>query len=328
MRNRFYFLDPNRLLFTMIPAKTNIAVIGTGAVGGYYGSLLQQSGCTVHFLLHHDYDYVRKHGLRVESPNGNFNLPKVKAYTDSKEIPPCNLILITLKTTANHLLPTILPPLIHKETLVLTLQNGLGGEDQTAAITGGDRILGGLCFLCSNKIGPGHIRHLDYGLITLGEYRADHQPAGITARLRQVGSLMETAGIRIQLIEDLLLARWKKLIWNIPFNGLAVVNNAMTHELMQDPETRNLCKTLMQEIANAASACARSIDPAFIEKMLRDTERMKPYAPSMKLDFDRGNPMEVESIYGTPLHIARSHGISMPETEKLYQQLLALNPAG
>lgn len=303
--------------------QTNIAIIGTGAVGGYYGGLLQRAGFRLHFLLHSDYDYVYRHGLTINSPAGTFSLPEVNAYRDPKNMPPCDVVIVALKTTANTLLKNILPQVLKKDGLVLTLQNGLGSEEEIAQLVGGDRVVGGLCFLCANKVGPGHIQHLDYGLITLGEYRTGNQKGGITARLEQLGQTMQSAGIDIQLIEDLPQARWKKLVWNIPFNGLSVLHNARTDTLVRDPETRALCKVLMKEVVNAS---IRPIDPEFIEKMMFHTEKMKPYAPSMKLDFDRGNPMEVESIYGNPLRSAAARGIAMPETENLYLQLLKLNP--
>ncbi len=303
------------------------SIIGTGAVGGYYGALLQRAGFEVHFLLHTDYRHVQQHGLRVESCNGDFELAQVNAYDHPDKMPPTDVVLVALKTTTNHLFPDLLPRVSKPGATILSLQNGLGSEEEIARIFGPEKVMGGLCFLCSNKIGPGHIRHLDYGLITLGEYRPDGQPAGISRRLEQIGSHLKTAGIPITLVEDLALARWKKLVWNIPFNGLSVVHGAYTNELLIDPNIRAKCETMMQEVANASAACARPIEPAFIEKMIRDTEKMEPYAPSMKLDFDRGNSMEIESIYGNPIRAAKAKGVAMPETEKLYRQLCALNPS-
>ncbi|HNX53564.1 MAG TPA: putative 2-dehydropantoate 2-reductase [Pontiellaceae bacterium] len=303
------------------------AIIGTGAVGGYYGALLQRAGFDVHFLLHSDYEFVKENGLTVESVNGDFRLPQVHAYNDPQQMPRCDVVIVALKTTANHQLKTILLPVVKDDGVVLTLQNGLGSEEEIAAIAGSGRVLGGLCFLCSNKVGPGHIHHLDYGLITLGEYLADGLPGGITPRLERLGSAMTSAGIKIDLIGDLPTARWRKLVWNIPFNGLSVAKNCLTDALMNSPETRALCRTMMEEVAAASAVCARPIEPEFIEKMMTYTEKMEPYAPSMKLDFDRGNPMEIESIYGNPIRAAKAAGVEMPETEKLYWQLVKLNPA-
>jgi 2-dehydropantoate 2-reductase len=305
----------------------HIAIIGAGAVGGYYGSLLQLCGQNVHFLLHNDFDHVKQHGLIVESPRGNFKLPHVSAFNSPKSMPPCDLVIVALKTIDNALLPSILPYVCTKDSLVLILQNGLGSEESVSACFDAGRILSGLCFLCSNKVGPGHIRHMDYGLITLGDYRYDGLPAGITPRLKEIGSVMRSAGIPIQTVEDLHHARWKKLIWNIPFNGLTVTHNTLTDQLLKHSATRRLCRTLMEEVAAAAASCARPIDKGFIDKMIADTERMTPYAPSMKLDFDQGRPMEVEAIYGNPVRAAKSAGTAMPATEDLYNQLKELNPA-
>jgi len=303
------------------------SIVGTGAVGGFYGALLQRAGLDVHFLLHSDYTHVRQHGLSIESCNGDFTLPSVHAYDDPLKMPKSDVVIVALKTTANDALPRILPPLIKDDGLVLTLQNGLGSEASVAGIVGDDKVLGGLCFLCANKVGPGRIHHLDYGLITIGEYRSDGKAGGITPRMKMLGSHLRAAGISIRLEEDLALARWNKLVWNIPFNGLSVVHNALTDRLVSDPEIQRRCQTLMNEVAEAATACARPIEPSFIRKMMEDTERMRPYAPSMKLDFDRGKPMEIESIYGNPIRAAQAQGIEMPETERLYHQLLAINPS-
>jgi 2-dehydropantoate 2-reductase len=306
--------------------RNQFAIIGTGAVGGFYGGLLQKAGFDTHFLLHSDLDHVRTHGLRIESSFGDFNLPQVHSYGHPRDMPKCDVVIVALKTTENEALQQILPPLIGDQTIVITLQNGLGSEAELAALVGAERVMGGLCFLCSNKIGPGHIRHLDYGLITLGDYHSDGSAGGITPRLEKIGAQLQAAGIPIRTVEDLALARWKKLVWNIPFNGLSVVRNELTDRLIRQPETRRLCETLMQEVADASAACSRPIEPAFIEKMLSDTEKMEPYAPSMKLDFDRGKPMEIEAIYGNPIRAAQAAGVDMPKTRALYQQLLALNP--
>ena len=307
--------------------ENHFSIVGTGAVGGYYGALLQHAGFNVHFLLHSDYDHVRHNGLTIESIQGDFRLPVVNAYQDPADMPRCDTVVVALKTTANRALPSILPYLVKDDGIVLSLQNGLGSEEAIAAVAGPDRVVGGLCFLCANKIGPGHIRHLDYGLVTLGEYRNNGQAAGITPRLEVLGAALRTAGIPVRLEEDLAHARWKKLVWNIPFNGLAVVRNVTTDRLVRDRPTRSLIEAMMHEVADAAAACARPIEESFIRKMIQDTEKMEPYAPSMKLDCDRGNPMEIESIYGNPIRAAKARGIAMPETEKLYRQLLELDHA-
>jgi 2-dehydropantoate 2-reductase len=249
----------------------------------------------------------------------------VNAYGDAAEMPKCDLVIVALKTTANHILKDILPSVVHDHSTVLVLQNGLGADDEVAEIVDAGQIISGLCFICSAKAGPGHIDHQDFGMITLGEYRADGSAAGITPRLEKLGALLEAADISIRLEEDLLTARWKKLMWNIPFNGLSVAKDCLTDELVKNPETRALCRRLMEEVAAGSAACARPIDPAFMDQMIDYTESMTPYAPSMKLDYENGRPLELEAIYGNPLRAARAAGVDMPETQMLYEELLRIS---
>jgi 2-dehydropantoate 2-reductase len=306
-------------------SKRTYAIIGTGALGGFYGAKLQKAGLNVHFLLHRDYEHVSKHGLIVDSVDGDFTLPQVFAYCDVEKMPQCDVVVVSLKTTQNHLLPKMLPPVIKDNGVVLVLQNGLGVEEEVAKIVGSERVMGGLCFLCSNKVGLGHIRHLDYGHITLGEYASNYNAVGITERMQQIGRDFETAGIRIEYVEDLLLGRWKKLVWNIPYNGLSVILNARTDELMADIHTRQLVKQLMDEVATGASSVGRIIPNSFIQTMLDYTVKMKPYRTSMKIDYDERRPLEVEAMFGNPLRMAQAAGVHLPQITCLYQQLKFLD---
>ncbi|PSO64774.1 MAG: putative 2-dehydropantoate 2-reductase [Cyanobacteria bacterium QH_2_48_84] len=298
------------------------AVIGTGAIGGYYGACLQQAGLELHFLLHSDYQDVQEHGLIVESPKGNFTLPQVNAYQDAAQMPPCDVAIVALKATQNHLLPKILPAVVKDNGIVLLLQNGLGAEEKVAEILPSQQVIGGLCFICSNKVAPGHIRHLDYGNIKISEYTPNYQPCGITESMRQVASDLESAGIEIALGEDLLLTRWEKLVWNIPFNGLSVVLDTTTEQMMADQEVRLLAEQIMQEVALAAETAGdRLISQTYIQNRLEYTAKMKPYRTSMKIDYDSQRPMEIEAILGNPLRAATAAGAHLPRIQMLYQQL-------
>ncbi|MEG4496009.1 putative 2-dehydropantoate 2-reductase [Microcoleus sp. F10-C6] len=299
----------------------NYAIVGTGALGGFYGARLQQAGLEVNFLLRSDYDYVKEHGLIVESPEGDFILPHVRAYHDAHKMPQCDVVIVALKTTQNHLLPQILPPLLKDNGAVLVLQNGLNTEPEVAKIVGAERVVGGLCFLCSYKVGPGHICHLDYGTITLGEYAQDYKAIGITNRMHQIAGDFKRANISIKMSEDLLLSRWKKLVWNIPYNGLSVVLDARTDELMANPDTLILVKEMMGEVVAGAKSCDRIIPDDFIPQMLEYTQKMKPYRTSMKIDYDESRPLEVEAIFGNPIQVAQQAGIKLPQIEVLYRML-------
>jgi 2-dehydropantoate 2-reductase len=293
------------------------AIIGTGALGGFYGARLQHAGCELHFLLHSDYEHVRQHGLICESKDGDFTLPKVNAYRDTRDMPKCDVVCVCLKTTQNHLLPQLLPPVVKDGGVVLVMQNGLGIEEQVAEIVGAQPVVGGLCFLCSNKVGPGHIRHLDYGHVGLGEFAT----RGVSERMRAIASDFQRAGIRTLLHEDLAVVRWQKLVWNIPYNGLSVVLDATTSELMTNPHTRQLVEQLMREVVADARACGTAITDDIVEQMLTYTDKMTPYRTSMKIDYDERHPMEVEAIFGNPLRASQKAGAKSPLLEELYHLL-------
>lgn len=309
------------------------AIIGTGAIGGYYGACLQRGGAEVHFLLRSDFEEVNSNGITVKSVQGDFALPKVYAHASTATMPPVDVVLIALKTTQNHRLPNLLQPILGSDTAILTLQNGFALEDDWQPWVGTRPLFGGLCFVCCNKVGPGTIHHLDYGHILLGGYRADHQPAGVSTQLQTIAKDFTDSGVATDITPDLRLARWRKLVWNIPFNGLSVVMNATTDEMIGDPDIRQLAEQLMVEVVAAARQDGEHLSPGrgrhlpegLIQQMLDHTAQMKPYRTSMKIDFDEGRPLEVETIFGSPLKAARESGIETPRIEMLYHQLKAID---
>ncbi|MGB5974685.1 MAG: 2-dehydropantoate 2-reductase, partial [Nodosilinea sp.] len=263
------------------------AIVGTGAVGGYYGACLQRGGAEVHFLLRSDYDHVVQHGLVIESVAGDFALPQVQAHSNGITMPPVDVVIIALKTTANSRLPELLGPILGPNTAILTLQNGFGIEEELAGWSEAEAnrtILGGLCIICSNKVGPGTIRHLDYGSLLLGQHSSDRQPAGISPLLKAIEQDFRAGQVEVELVQDLRLARWRKLMWNIPFNGLSVVMNATTTEMMGDPNIRQLAEQLMMEVLKAARQDGESLSPGqerclpaeLVPHMLTHTEQMAP----------------------------------------------------
>jgi 2-dehydropantoate 2-reductase len=240
-------------------------------------------------------------------------------------MPKCDVVLLALKTTQNHLLPQLIPPVLKPQGTVLVLQNGLDVEAPVAAIANVQNVIGGLCFICSHKIAPGEIDHLNYGGITLLEYAPEYRCCGITERMRQIAEDFTSAGIAIDLADDLLLARWQKLVWNIPFNGLSVVLNANTDKIIASPEIRELVFEIMQEVALGAAACDRVISPDFLHERIDRTKKLQSYRPSMKIDYDERRPLEIEAILGTPLRIASNAGVKLPHIAMLYRQLKFLD---
>lgn len=312
------------------------AIVGTGAIGGYYGARLQQAGCEVHFLLRSDYEQVRQKGLVVESIAGDFALAEVNAYRDPAEMPPVDVAIVALKTTHNDRLLDLLPAL-QPNGAILSLQNGLDIEAEIAERLKerdfAPAILGGLCFICANKVGAGHIRHLDYGRVLLGAHSPNGKISPATERMKAITSDFTRANVEIETTPDLPMARWRKLVWNVPYNGLSVVLNATTEAMMADSGVRSLIATLMNEvimIANAwgqqnATDTPRELPADLITQMIEHTAEMAPYRTSMKIDYDEGRPLEIAAILGNPIRTAQAIGIQVPAMTMLYQQLAFIN---
>ncbi len=296
------------------------AVIGTGAIGGYYGAKLARAGKQVHFLLHSDYEEVRKQGLRVDSCDGDFCLPQVNAYNDTRLMPKADVVLVGLKSTNEHLLKTLLPPLLHEKTLVILIQNGIGLEADVQAWFPDTALAAGLAFICSAKTEPGRINHQCYGSINIGNFSC--KDADLIQAVLADFIEAEIDAHEVEYYE----ARWRKAVWNMPFNGMTVALQTQTDRLLKYPATRQLIYEQMMEVIGAANALGvQGLDESFAQKMMQMTDEMVPYSPSMRLDFDFHRPMEIHYIYTRPIAEARAVGFEMPRLEMLERELLFID---
>ena len=300
----------------------NYAIVGTGAIGGFYGSKLAHSGCEVHFLMHSDYQFVKEHGIQVDSCDGSFHLDHVNVYQHTADMPKCDVVIVGLKTTNNHLLPQLLTPLLHQDTVVVLIQNGIGVEADVQQMFPDVQLVAGLAFICSAKTEPGRVNHQCYGSINLANYSCRDE-AVFAAILND----FVDAGIQAGSV-PYDEARWKKAVWNMPFNGMTVALNTQTDLLLKNPATRQLIRNLMGEVVGAARHQGiTGLDESFIEKMIDMTDHMTPYSPSMKLDFDFHREMEIHYLYTRPIQIAREAGYPMPKLEMLEAELKFLQAA-
>ncbi len=317
------------------------AIVGCGALGGYYGAKLCRDGQETHFLLRSDYEIVRRRGVFIRSAEGDFHVNPKCARTP-EEIGPCDLVLIGLKTTANDQFARLLSPLVGPQTAILTLQNGLGNEDQLAALFGAERILGGLCFVCLNRVAPGVIQHVAHGKIILGEFQRAPE-----SRTHAIASLFQRAGVPCDVTDNLARAHWEKLVWNIPFNGLGVAGAAgyeavrtgrgppnaalspclTTDFLLSDPHWEQLVRELMAEVIHSARALGLNIPDDVAEKQIARTRTMGAYQASTLIDFERRQPLELESLFLEPLRQARAAGVATPRLAALCAVLTVLNPS-
>jgi 2-dehydropantoate 2-reductase len=318
-----------------------IAIVGCGALGSYYGARLSNAGHETHFLVRSDFDAVSRDGVQVRSdiPGETFSARPILART-SEEIGACDLVVVAIKTTANESLRSSIPPLSGSHTAVLTLQNGLGNEELLATLVKSEQVLGGLCFVSLNRIAPGVILHLNGARILMGEFQ--RRPS---ERTHRIADALRSAGIPCDVADDLALAHWLKLVWNISFNGLGVAAAAgaeavesgnldpakpllpcrTTDQLLQDPMWRGWVREVMDEVIAGAHALGLQIDPEYAPSEIERTFGMGCYRPSTLVDFERGSPLELDSLFLEPLRQAKAAGAEMPRVENLCRLLQSLD---
>jgi 2-dehydropantoate 2-reductase len=166
----------------VVPPFSSIAIVGAGAIGSYYGTRLALAGHDVRFLLRSDLAAVRARGITLREKDATRHLERVVAFGRAEEIGSVDLVVVALKTTSNAALPALLPPLLQADTAVLTLQNGLGNEEFIAGIVGGERVLGGLCYIGVTREAPGVIvGYHTPGRMTFGEFGRTCLPGSASA---------------------------------------------------------------------------------------------------------------------------------------------------
>jgi len=300
----------------------SILLIGTGAVGSYYSGKLWQAGARISAVCRSDYSVIKKNGITVKSILGDFNfMPDevIKDINDYSLVP--DYIMVATKVLPEINITDMIAPRVGKNTSIILLQNGINIEKPVADVFPDNEIISALAFICVSREQPGMVHHQDYGRLVIGHY-----PSGTSEKTSLLNELFVKSGVQCQLDTDIITARWKKLIWNAPFNPMSVLaGGANTQEMMGSEASLVLARKIMEEVVQLAEATGHHIPRAFITKNLDDTAVMTPYKTSMLLDYENKRPMEVEAILGNALRIAKEKNISVPHIESLYGLLSLIN---
>ncbi len=304
--------------------KPIVGIIGTGAIGGFYGVMLARAGFDVHFLLRSEFSAVAERGLQVNSAvHGQMTLNPAQAYSSAEDMPKCDWLLVGAKTTSNADLAPAIIQAAKPDAKVLLLQNGLDVEESLRALLPDSlHLLGGLCLICVHREGPGLVTHQALGAVNVGYHSGlAIDDVARMAIVEEGAELFRTAGLDSQAMPNLHQARWQKLVWNIPYNGLSVLLGAGTTPLMADADSRAHIQALMAEVVEGAKACGHDMPPGYAGFLFTMTEKMPDYWPSMYHDFLHKRPLELEAIYARPLAAAKAAGCDLPRIEALYRNL-------
>jgi 2-dehydropantoate 2-reductase len=296
-----------------------IGIVGTGAIGGWYAALLAEAGHEVHCLSRTDFKTIQDNGLTIRNKGQERIVRVTSASPDAGAIGPCDLIVVTIKSTSNHALPELVRPLLGPTSIVVTLQNGMGNVEALAKLLPVERVVAGLCFVCINRLAPAVI---DTSLA--GYVRMAAATGSINTAVETCVTTFAAAGVDCQAEASLESVLWKKLCWNIPFNGLSIAGGSITTDLiLANPALNERAYVLMKEVQAASVARGHGFEDAHIKRQFVVTVGMSPYRPSSLIDFVEGRDVEVEGIWGEPLRRGLAAGVQMPETEKLVAEIKA-----
>ena len=310
----------------------SIAVVGASAVGGYYGARLAEAGYDVRFLMRRDYDIVRRDGLHVTSHLGDLHLPSPRLGRSAEELAedgPVDWLLVALKAYELDRLAMLAGPLLSSETRILAIVNGIGIEDDIAALVHRYGIFGGLGYIGVGEPQAGRIMHREFGALDIGHHGDD--PAAV----EEAVALWTPTVVAARPAACLPRARWLKMLWDVPFNGLSIVAaGANVDFILGTPALAAFARRVMAEVAEVANAdlAARGLPPiadpaAACDRAMRLMGTTENYIPGAGVDFVRQQPLEVDALFARPLNRAVELGIDVPSTAVLAALVQRVNPA-
>lgn len=296
----------------------NIVIVGAGAIGSFYGGKLAQAGANVSVVCRSDYETVKEKGYSITSKDGDFHFTPQHVLKNINEYPGTpDMIIVATKVLPTVDVVELIKGKVGPKTVITLIQNGIEIEEPIAQAFPNNEIISGLAFICVSRLAPGQVEHQDYGRLVIGHY-----PSGGSPGCSRLSELFALSGIKCEVAEDVVKARWIKLIWNAPFNPISVLGGGVdTSEILADAEASHMVRTVMEEVITLAAACGHTIDRSFIDKNINDTKKMRPYKPSMLLDHENRRPMEVEAILGNAVRAARRVGVEVPHIFSIYSLL-------
>lgn len=298
-----------------------IAIVGVGAVGGYFGGRLVQAGHDVIFVARgNTLECLQTQGLRVESVYGNFSIAKPQAVGDPNEAGPVEVIFLAVKGPEVREAGRSLAPMMNPSTVAIPLENGVEVPSLLAEIMGPENVLGGLCRIFSTRIGPAQVRQNGLEpMLLFGELGREN-----TNRVHQIRVSLESAkGMTVTTPDDIEAALWEKFLFVAPLGAVGALVREPAGVLRGIPETRSILRASMDEIAAVARKRNIDISSNATDEAMRLVDAL-PYeaTASMQRDIADGTPSELEYQTGTVVRYGHESAVPTPVNSAIYGALL------
>ncbi|MBI2792477.1 MAG: ketopantoate reductase family protein [Gammaproteobacteria bacterium] len=288
-----------------------ISIIGAGALGKTYGGLLSLLNHDVHYLMRSEYVQTKTTGyfnLHFIEQQKIIKIENPQVYQSATDLPPSDLVIISLKTTENKNIAALLTSCLSTQSIIVILQNGIGNEEWISKFTGNCPIITGV-----STTGAYREESSTVMIPFLGELRLAPFAKQYKSDCEKVAELFQQSTmIPVRIYDNYKEIRWLKLLWNVPFASLSVIYSKDTQTIASNQPYATIANSLIDEVRDIAKSEGVEISKEYVAKMLEMTKKVKNYFPSMYQDYVQGKPIEKEYIIDNVLAIARSHDVRTP----------------
>jgi 2-dehydropantoate 2-reductase len=303
-----------------------IGVFGTGGVGGYFGGKLAQAGEAVVFIARGEHlKAIQQSGLRVDSPKGDFHILPAQATADPEAAGPVDCVLVGVKAWQVSDAARAMKPMVGERTIVVPLQNGVEAPLELAAVLGREHVLGGLCKISAQIVGPGHIQHLglepNIAFGEISEPRSGRPFAG--EGVKRLQEAFSQAGVRAETPEDIQAAMWEKFLFIAAISGVGAVTRAPVGEVRSLEGSRRMLEQVMEEINAVALARGIRLEEEVVAQTIAFVDGLPAGSlPSMTRDILERKPSELEYQNGAVVRMGEESGVPTPVNTFIYASLL------
>jgi 2-dehydropantoate 2-reductase len=298
-----------------------IAIMGTGAVGGYFGAKLAAAGHQVVFIARQKHlATLRRKGLRVASPAGNLHVQNA-LFTDSPaDAGIVDLVLFCVKSYDTAEATAALAPLMSGRTAILSLQNGIDNPAKIASCWGADRTFAGVVYIGAQVSAPGLIQHFSGGKIILGQINSQHSDAAGT-----IEQTLSAAAIPCEISPAIAQVQWVKLLWNAPFCAISCLTRSTVKEIVESESLTRLALDCMMEVQSAARTQRIDLRTELLDQTLAFSRGLGEFKPSMLQDLEAGKPLEYDAFNGIVVRLLERAGQQAPTNLVFYSTLKFLD---
>jgi len=288
-----------------------IAVMGTGAVGGYFGAKLAAAGHELAFIARGQHlEAMRRGGLRIESPSGNLHIRDAAFAGSPADCRTVDLVLFCVKSYDTATALETLAPLLGDRTAILSLQNGVDNPAKIARRWGSARSFAGVVYIGAQVAAPGVILHSSGGKIVFGTSSASSGTAP-----EPIAQTLSSAGIPCSISRNIEKIQWSKLLWNAPFCAIGALSRADVRQILASQPLRKLVIDCMLEVQAAALTRGIDLPPSLFDQTLAFSADLGNFKPSMLQDLEAGKPLEYEAFNGLVVKILQQAGQPAPVNE-------------